>query len=80
MIMMKRGNSIMNDLDFLFKTYISATNGDNKAKWKIVEYYMDYIEFVSDGNDDIKHTIIVTLFDLFDSLNYGFDKFFKEIN
>ena len=70
----------MNDLDFLFKTYISATNSDNKAKWKIVEYYMDYIDFVSDGNDDIKHTIIVTLFDLFDSLNYGFDKFFKEIN
>lgn len=70
----------MTDLDFLFKTYISATNKDNKAKWKIVEHHMDYIDFLSDGNEDLKHTIIITLFDLFDSLNYGFDKFFKEIN
>lgn len=70
----------MNDLDFLFKTYISATNKDKEAKWKIVEYYMDYINFVSDGNDDIKHEIILTIYELLDDLNYGFDKFFKEIN
>lgn len=70
----------MNSLDRLFKLYLSATQGDKDARWKLVEYYKDYIEYVSEGNEELKHIIILTLYELFDNLNYGFDKFFKEIN
>ena len=70
----------MNDLEILFKAYIAANNGDNMAKWKLIEHYMDYINYSSEGNEDLKHTIIVDLLDLFSKLNDRFEKFFKEIN
>lgn len=39
----------------------AACNGDNNAREKIIEYYSDYIDALSDGDEDIRQALIVNL-------------------
>ena len=39
----------------------AACNGDKNAREKIIEYYSDYIDTLSDGDDDIRQALIVNL-------------------
>ena len=67
----------MNELYPIFKTYFNANLGDNKARWKLIRKYEPYIDEACRGNNDMKHTIILTLFDLFDNLHEDFLNFFN---
>ena len=64
----------------LFRKYLSACSGDNEARWCAIRKFEPYIDKVCGDNSDMKHTIILSLFDLFDEMNEEFEKFFNEIN
>lgn len=70
----------MKNLDILFKTYLSANGGNNESMWHIIKRFERYIDFASSNNMDLKHSIILSLFDLSEKLDMKFDEFFKEIN
>lgn len=70
----------MKNLDILFKTYLSANGGNNESMWYIIKRFERYIDFASSNNMDLKHSIILSLFDLSEKLDMKFDEFFKEIN
>ena len=64
----------------LFRRYLSACIGENEARWIAIRKFEHYIDKVCDGNIDMKHTIILSLFDLFDKMNDEFEKYFNEVN
>ena len=70
----------MEKLDLLFKKYLSANGGDSKAMWFIIKRFEKYIDYVCDKNTDLKHSIIMSLFDLSEDLDNRFATFFNEIN
>ena len=39
----------------------AACDGDVEARSKIVEYYSDYIEELSEGDEDVRQTLILKL-------------------
>lgn len=63
-----------------FKDYLSANKGNQEAKWKIIEKYEGYIAKVSRKNTDMKNTIILSVYELFDELEEKYEKYFKSIN
>ena len=63
-----------------FKDFLSANKGNKEAKCKIIERYERYISKVSRKNTDMKNTIILSVYELFDDLEEKFEKYFNSIN
>lgn len=70
----------MNRLETLFKKYLAANGGNEKEMWFIIKRFDKYLDYECRGNNDLKHSIIVHLFDYVKTLDGKFEEYFKEIN
>ncbi|MBR2247203.1 MAG: hypothetical protein IJ880_09295 [Bacilli bacterium] len=64
----------------LFEKYLSANGGNTESMKYIISRFENYIDYVSEGNDDLKHTIYASLFDIFENLDKRFGQYFVNIN
>lgn len=69
----------MKNMELLFKKYLAANGGDKEAIWFIIRRFERYIEYECEGNLELKHIIIVRLFDFVRTLDLKFDEYYKEI-
>lgn len=70
----------MGNISLLFKKYLAANSGDKEAMWFIIRRFEKYIDYECGGNMDLKHTIIVNLFNFSGSLDKKFEEFYEEIS
>lgn len=64
----------------LFEKYLSANGGNTESMKFIVSRFENYINYISEGDDDLKHTIYTSLFDFFEELDKRFGQYFIYIN
>ncbi len=69
----------MNNVEILFKKYLSANGGNKEAMWFIIKRFEKYIDYECNGNLELKHVIIVDLFDFAKTLDVKFDEYYKDI-
>ena len=64
----------------LFEKYLSANGGNIESMKYIISRFENYIDYVSERNDDLKHTIYASLVDIFENLDKRFGQYFVNIN
>lgn len=69
----------MKNVELLFKKYLSANGGDKESMWFIIRRFEKYIDYECEGNLELKHVIIVRLFDFVCTLDVKFDEYYKEL-
>lgn len=69
----------MNNVEILFKKYLSANGGNKESMWFIIKRFEKYIDYECNGNLELKHVIIVDLFDFAKVLDVKFDEYYKDI-
>jgi len=57
-----------------FWDFVAANRGEKFARWKIIKSYEKYINKVTRGNMDMKNSIILGLYDIFDGLNEKYER------
>ena len=64
----------------LYWLFIKASLGQKDAKWEVVEYYLLKIKELCNGDIDMEHNMILSIYELFDVMLKNFELYFKEVN
>ena len=64
----------------LYWLFIKASLGQKDAKWEVVEYYFPRIKELCNGDKDMEHNMILSIYELFDVILKNFELYFKEVN
>ena len=64
----------------LYWLFIKACLGNSNAKWEVIDYYTPRIKELCNGDRDMEHNMMLSIYELFDVMLNNFDLYFKEVN
>ena len=52
----------------LFWKFIKASLGDGNARWEVIDTYYPKIKKMCNGNRDMEHDIMISIYEIFDTM------------
>lgn len=64
----------------LYWLFIKASLGQGNAKWEVIDYYTSRIKELCNGDRDMEHNMMLSIYELFDVMLQNFELYFNEVN